>query len=142
MFFKKKKLKYIKPLFVLLFVFTLLFSSAYNSNVAQASVLNYGYGGYNIGALPCLCSAALIWFTWFLPLHVYRLNYITGPMAIGIPPLTWWFANWMLLIPTTWSLGKAIPLWTCWQPGITGCHPWPTFGHVYMAGSSRPLSPP
>lgn len=103
----------------------------------------FGYGGYNVLPLPCVCSAATVWWVWYWPLLPWS-PFIGGPLAVGIPPLTVWFLNFVPIVPTTWSLGNFIPFaQTCWQPTIiTGCAFMPVLGHVYMVGSSPPLSIP
>ena len=101
------------------------------------------FGGYTIWSVPCVCSGAAVWYTWFFPLYINSGIPLAGPLAVGIPPTAMWFKWYDPLIPTTWSLGKFMPwVQSCWQPAPTGCYPWPVYGHVYEVGSSLPLTPP
>lgn len=101
------------------------------------------FGGYNVWTVPCVCSAATIYYVWYAPLYLNSIIPVAGPMAVGIPPTSLWYANFDPIIPTTWSLGKYTPgVQSCWQPDNKGCDPWPVIGHVYEVGSSFPLSIP
>ncbi len=104
------------------------------------AVVPMPFGGYNVFAKPCLCSAGTVWYVWYAPLHLGSpAPPITGAMAVGVPPSSLWYAYFDPQIPTTWSLGHYMPgVQSCWQPATHGCNPWPVLGHVYQVGSSLP----
>lgn len=122
--------------------YIILLSIVFTFSFPHKSEAFIPYGGYNIWTVPCVCSAAGVWYTWFTPLWLGGLP-ATGALAVGIPPTAVWFQWYDPVVPTTWSLGKFMPgVQSCWQPAPTGCIPWPVLGHVYEVGSSLPLSPP
>lgn len=135
-----------KYLIIILFLFAFLPKTSY----ALGS-----FGGYNLWTVPCACSGATIWYTWYAPLFINSPIPITGPLTIGLPspdpianstpyvvpepPLTVYKMIYDPLVPTTQALGKFVPgLQMCWQPAETGCKPWPVYGHIYLVGSSIP----
>jgi hypothetical protein len=100
------------------------------------------FGGYNLWAMPCTCTAGMVWYVWYAPLLSGTVP-MAGPLAVGVPPTALWFLNYDPLIPTTWSKGFYMPgVQSCWQPIGTGCAPWPVLGHVYFVGSSLPGGTP
>ncbi len=99
-------------------------------------------GGFNVYTVPCACSGATVWYTWYFPLWVGGVP-MSAPLAIGIPPKAIWYRWYDPVVPSTWSLGKFMPgVQSCWQPSPTGCSPWPVLGHMYEVGSSLPLPIP
>lgn len=106
---------------------------------AQAAV--FGFGGYNVFAVPCTCTAGAVWYVWYAPLLLNSVP-VTGALAVGIPPTSLWYSNYTPLVPTTWSLGKYLPgVQACWQYAGVTCIPWPTLGYVYQVGSSLVSAP-
>ncbi|MEI6480387.1 MAG: hypothetical protein WCO12_02585 [bacterium] len=121
-------------------VFTLLFVLFLFPKPTNAAI--FGFGGYNVFAAPCTCSAGTVWYVWYTPLFLTGVP-ITGAMAVGVPPVGLWYLNYDPLVPTTWSLGKYLPgVQGCWQYSGPTCVTWPTLGYVYQVGSSLPLSTP
>lgn len=119
--------------FIFILSFAVLLSFPYKS---QAFV---SFGGFNLWAVPCTCSAGTVWYVWYTPLYLNSIVPTAGALAVGIPPKALWYANFDPIVPTTWSLGKFMPgVQSCLQPSGTGCSTWPVLGHVYEVGSSLP----
>ncbi len=122
---------------VLVISFALFFPNKSNA------VVPVPFGGYNVWSVPCTCSAGVVWYVWYAPLFLDMGVPMAGPMAVGVPPSSYWFLDYDPIVPTTWSLGMFVAgVQSCWQPGPTVCIPWPVLGHVYEVGSSPPLTPP
>jgi len=123
--------------------FILILSVLVIFSFPQKSQAFTSFGGYNLWSVPCTCSAGTVWYVWFAPLYLNSLVPMAGPMAVGVPPSTLWYANYDATVPTTWSLGKYMPgVQSCWQPAGYTCVAWPVIGHVYEVGSSLPASIP
>ena len=116
-----------------------LFSMAMVPKSANAAI--FGFGGYNVFAVPCTCTGGTVWYVWYAPL-LFNSVPVTGALAVGIPPVGLWYSDYKPLVPGSWSLGKYFPgVQACWQYAGTTCVVWPTLGYVYQVGSSLVSAP-
>ena len=107
-------------------------------NMVKAQLGTLPFGGFVTLSLPCTCSPGvrLIWFAPFW----FGLSSIPSTGAlVYVPGVSKLYSWYMIGVPGTWHLGSYIPgmVFSCWMGVPPVCAPAPSFGQIFMVGTSK-----